>query len=437
MRLQQIRNSYLTESLDQEHVRLVKLWESTGLTIKEADLTAAQIKQLFTDIEQTATSQGVNRSALGKGKDAVTSVNRAWEDLKSKIQDSKPVQGFDQKVSDALSKIGMGAADPKFNGEVNKWVQKYRDFAKKHPIAQGAIYATLIALAGITGAGVGGAAALGLLKMADKLLQGERFSSAAYSGVKTGITAFAASKLGDLIKGVKPGEQIPPVNSGELPPGTPKMDFDKYEYYMHPNNGVVVQVPKGMGSPFDPSTPAGAARDQLRAAMAQGAQSQGVDAAGDAAFDAMGQAAKLRSSLRGESKTVKGRRLSEGQVYLVIKKITESSLTEGPMDWAKGQAQRIGKNLTTKYTVDKLRRAWQGAGSPADSDDIYNILTGAGEVPNDIVDTVYKSMKIPLGGEPAAADFDTVKQMIMKLPTDRRVRLLKSLTKQSAAPAAA
>jgi hypothetical protein len=168
------------------------------------------------------------------------------------MQDSSPVKGFDKKVSDALSKIGMGADDPQFNGQVNKWVQKYRDFAKKHPIAQGAIYATLIALAGITGAGVGGAAALGLLKMADQLIQGKRFSSAAYSGVKAGALAFAASKLGDLIRGMKPGDQIPKVIDGQDivdVPGVPKMDFQKYDYYLGDSNNVVA-VPKGAGNPF-------------------------------------------------------------------------------------------------------------------------------------------------------------------------------------------
>jgi hypothetical protein len=54
-----------------------------------------------------------------------------------------------------------------------QYVQKYRDFAKKHPILQGFLYSALIAAAGISSAGLGGAAALALLKTADKALQGE------------------------------------------------------------------------------------------------------------------------------------------------------------------------------------------------------------------------------------------------------------------------
>jgi hypothetical protein len=90
----------------------------------------------------------------------------------------------------------------------------YRKFAKEHPIAQGLIYSALIAAAGISGAGLGGAAVLGLLKMTDKLLQGEKFSSAAYSGAKTGAMAYGASKVGDYIKG-KMGE--PPAGGGAKP----------------------------------------------------------------------------------------------------------------------------------------------------------------------------------------------------------------------------
>ena len=266
MRLTLLENKYLYEGLDRRTSQSMFLWESAGIRITEAALSIDQINQIFQQIEKDTIAAGGSRTIIGKGKDAVTAVNAAWEDLKTKIQNSGPIKGFDQKVSDTLSKIGVGAKDPEFNGKVNKWVQKYRDFAEKHPIAQGAIYATLIALAGISGAGVGGAAALGLLKMADKLLQGERFSSAAYAGAKTGITAFAASKLGDLIKGAKPGEQIPVDPKDSEAWQALKRDYKNYDYYLHPDNGSVVAVPKDMGSPFQPGTAAYDARQQLIAA---------------------------------------------------------------------------------------------------------------------------------------------------------------------------
>ena len=187
--------SKLYEGFDNPSKHTAFLWESAGKKITEAQLTADQINQLFGAIETQITAGGTNRTVLGKGKDALTAVNRAWNDLKTKIQNSGPVTNFDQKISDVLSKIGMGSADPQFNGQVAGWVQKYRNFAKQHPIMQGAVYATLIALAGISGAGVGGAAALGLLRAADQLLQGQRASSAAYGGAKAGALAYGAGQL--------------------------------------------------------------------------------------------------------------------------------------------------------------------------------------------------------------------------------------------------
>ena len=71
------------------------LWESAGRKIIEAQLTPDQISQLFTDVEQGATAAGGNRTAVGKGKDAAGAVNKAWTELKSKIQDSAPIKNVD------------------------------------------------------------------------------------------------------------------------------------------------------------------------------------------------------------------------------------------------------------------------------------------------------------------------------------------------------
>jgi hypothetical protein len=199
----------LTES------RTYKLWESAGQKISEAQLTADQINQIFKQVEQGATAAGGNRTMLGKGKDVAGAVNKAWEDLKTKVQDSGPIKGVDAMYDSAAEKLKQATGGDE---GVMKYVQKYRDFAKKHPVAQGLIYSALIAAAGISGAGVGGAAALGLFKMVDKLLQGEKFSSATYQGAKTGAMAYGASKLADYVKG-KPegGAGGGGTGSGEVP----------------------------------------------------------------------------------------------------------------------------------------------------------------------------------------------------------------------------
>lgn len=178
--------------------RTYKLWESAGRKLVEAELTANQINQLFQQIEQDATAAGGNRTIIGKGKDAATAINKAWEDLKTKVQNSGPVKNVDTMYDKAAEQLKQATGGDE---GVMKYVQKYRDFAKKHPIAQSLIYSALIAAAGISGAGVGGAAALGLFKLVDKLLQGEKFSSAAYAGAKTGAMAYAAGQIGQALKG--------------------------------------------------------------------------------------------------------------------------------------------------------------------------------------------------------------------------------------------
>ena len=54
---------------------------------------------------------------------------------------------------------------------------------------------------------------------------------------------------------------------------------------------------------------------------------------------------------------------------------------------------QVGKNLTTKVTADKLKKAWSKAGAPTDSNAIAAILSQAG-VNGEVVNTVYKDMGI-------------------------------------------
>ena len=523
MRLDQIQTrKLLTEGLDSTSVKTVLLWESVGNHLIEANLTPDQINQLFTDIESGATAAGGNRTLVGKGKDATMAVNKAWEDLKTKMQDSGPIENFDQKISDALSKIGMGAKDPKFNGEVNKWVQKYRDFAEKHPVAQGAIYATLIALAGISGAGAAGAATLGLLKLADKVLQGERFTSAAYSGAKTGALAYGASKIGDMVRGEpkevpSAGNAAGNASSSPFDPRTEKAVnslLDKYppgEYNYVDGGGSSISIVDQSGnvqavqnitktgmsgnefvdyvssksdtagsvaksassSAVDSTATVADAADQIKnaikfqggggidynlvdlkraavaAAKESGKEAQSIT---DAIVDAMTKQAERAGTApsfqvsdeirnyvdsgittgKGPFAVLKNLKVSSGESInfnsIQIETIIECCdltpavmLTEGPMDAIKkgaaaaggaikkgaaavgAKAAKVGKNMTTKVTADKLNSAWKKAGSPTDSDEIAKILRQQG-VSDEVLAPVYKQLgaKLPAAADPQA-----------------------------------
>ena len=147
-----------------------------------------------------------------------------------------------------------------------------------------------------------------------------------------------------------------------------------------------------------------------------------------------------------------GKKLSEGQIYMLFKRITakndhylaEGRLVEGPMDWIKTKA----KNLTTKVTADKLNSAWQKAGSPMDSDQVAKFLQDQG-VDKGVVDKVFADLKLPAAGQaaqgaeqgaqgaeqgaqPAAAkvDYKAVEKAILSLNKKDKTRMLQYVTKQ-------
>jgi len=236
MKIAQIERVRLVEGLDRNASRTYRLWESAGYVLKEFQLDQKQIDQLFAQVEKDATAAGGNRTALGKGIDITTdagkAVKQAYDDLVAQVQNSGPVKNFDALYDQATEKLK--AATGGDSGAMS-YVQKYRDFAKKHPIAQGVIYSALIAAAGLSGAGLGGAAAIGLFKMTDRLLQGDKFSSAVGKGAVAGATAYAASNIlggGDLPSDPNaPGYQVDadgPANIGNqsfAPPPETSQNF--------------------------------------------------------------------------------------------------------------------------------------------------------------------------------------------------------------------
>ena len=79
----------LLEGLSKPHVQI----------ITEAELTADQINKLFGAVEQQATAAGGNRTAIGKTKDVVDAANNIINQTGRWIQNTTPVQAFDQKFA--------------------------------------------------------------------------------------------------------------------------------------------------------------------------------------------------------------------------------------------------------------------------------------------------------------------------------------------------
>jgi LysM repeat protein len=111
----------------------------------------------------------------------------------------------------------------------------------------------------------------------------------------------------------------------------------------------------------------------------------------------------------------RGKRLSEGQIYVLMREITARNtqlldegylVVEGPMDMLKKAGSFLktkAQNLTQKVTADKLTAAWKADGSKTDSDQVADFLRSQG-VNDQVIKSVYQQMNIPLGVSAAGDD---------------------------------
>jgi ABC-type multidrug transport system fused ATPase/permease subunit len=426
------------------------------------------------------------------------------------LQQSGPVKAFDAKYEEIKNKIASE------NPKLAEAFGKYKQFADNNPklqkfllvIATSAAAALGLAVvggasAGIAATGLGVGAATAIVQIADRLLKGEKASTAigrgATAGIVAGVTAagvkaavMALDQLGAITK-IKNSFQV------EFNGKTAMVNAEDYKawkegfaaaekiadsadfmsnadaYFAAANQASVVKaqvaaeiLAKAADPAYQEATMA-AAEIIIRPGAIESAVAAMRDAA--AAINpviaaAAGQAAGGAGEKK-ESYYVQQRPLSEGQVYLLLKRVAaQEQLTEGPV-WdkvksgAKNFANReidaaksavgmvgkglgaVGKQITNKNTYEKLWASWKLEGSPTDSEELAKFLKGQG-VSDEVVAKVYGDMKIPAAGSaPAAAavDIETVKQMIAKLPVDRKARLLTYLLggKKAAgkAPAAA
>ena len=160
-----------------------------------AELTADQVDALFKKAEQVTsgdkTLAGKALGGLGAAAklpfEVTAKINKKMDDLfKEKIKTMKPVQNFDAAFNKLKENIvsKTGGKD----GNVMKSVEAYRNFAKKHPIAQSLIIAALTTLASFIGGPLGGAIANFGIRSIDRLLKGEDISDVLYKGVKSAVT---------------------------------------------------------------------------------------------------------------------------------------------------------------------------------------------------------------------------------------------------------
>jgi hypothetical protein len=468
------------DGLTLEQRRIVEGIYNEFVPLIEATLTADQIKGIFKNVEQQAVAGGDNRTLAGLGVDGVKQVNATINNVGKWLQNTTPVKMADEKFEKLKNDINTKFPDSKLlDGISNLGI-----WMKENPGKSAAVIGVLTALASLAGGPVGGAIAGQVLRGAAELIKGEKLSTAMGKGVKTAALGYLSGKafemLGNWMAGFR--EQSIPFGSGDA--GLENVSWDATKTLRSPGMEWT-QTTQGFNALVKPEE-ASAIRaamnlvkgggdgalegfDQLKsvASIIQSkdymADMQGmVDGAWKAAKDndsllqfintakqglqagAQGAVAASTGSEKKESYYVQTRPLSEGQVYLLLKKIAATEqLNEGPMDWVKKGAaavgkgiQRVGQNITNKLTYEKLLAGWKLDGSPTDSEELKKFLTSM-EVSDDIVNKVYTDMKLNTtdaaetpAAQAATGGYAEIKKTIMQLNTKDRKRMIAYLTKQ-------
>ena len=504
MKLSHLEQHYIFESLGfEKHDPYVEYWKKeVHPLLLEVALSPEQVKQLFKSIETTASEQGSNRTAAGKAVDTAGEISEKVKDLwfnklGGALQQSGPVKAFDAKYEEIKNKIA--AENPKLAEALGK----YKQFADNNPKLQKFLLMVAASIAGSIGLAVAGGAAAGIaatglgvgagvaiVNIVDRLLKGEKASTAIGRGGTAGIVAGLSAAgvkaittmFNNMADAFRPGQQYQDIMVGN-PPVKVRINAEDAEMLgklhqdaissMEAQGGIdgLKDMLAGAGDSLPVDTPEFTTwmktMDKVALkAMDPSYQEAIVRAAGDAtATNAaisqltanaakasqtlaplVGAVAGQKAGAAGEKKEsyyVQTRPLSEGQVYLLLKKVSEQQqLTEGPVwDKVKGAAGAavgaaakglgaVGKQITTNATYPKLLAAWKLEGSPTDSEDIKRFLQNYGGITPDVIDKVYADMK--LGGSRDAANavsVEDIKSLIAKLNTSDREKVISHLEK--------
>ena len=462
--------------------------------LMEVALSPEQIKQLFKSIETTASEQGSNRTAAGKAVDKAGEITDKVKDLwfnklGTALQQSGPVKAFDAKYEEIKNKIA--AENPKLAEALGK----YKQFADNNPKLQKFLMMVAASIAGSLGLAVAGGAAAGIaatglgvgagvaiVNIVDRLLKGEKASTAigrgATAGIVAGLTAAGVKAASEMFNSIansfKPGQEYHEIMLGN-PPRKVLINAEDGEMLAKLHQDAMSQMKGQDVADLLSSGGATPGLDKYLETAAEVAQRASdpayqqaiADAAGAALDTTVGldilqanaaEAAKTIAPIAGavagqkagaagekkESYYVQRRPLSEGQVYLLLKKISkQQELTEGPMDLLKKGAGKVagavgkglsavGKQITTNATYPKLLAAWKLEGSPTDSEELRKFLTNYGGITPDVINTVYTQMKLPTAGAAgqttiSAAELD---KLINQLNTRQKKEIMKYLQQQ-------
>ena len=350
----------------------------------EVALQPDQINQLFKSIEK-----GGGRSLIGKAKDAAGKINNIWFDkFGGMLQNSTPVQAFDQKYEQLKSSIA--AKNPK----VAASLAKYGDFAKNNPklhkfllAIAGSVAAALgVAFAGGVGAGAlavgtGAGIATGIINIADRLLQGQRASTAigrgATTGAIAGLTAAAATKIAASIADSFRAEYVQAKGANNLMKGT--FDLNGQWTFV---TGKAEDV-RMLNKLVDAGDMNGFYN--LVAKMRTPEYVQGLEAS-----------AEVIKKAAQHYQTAKDTLTTLAQVASAAAGGSASAATSGQPtteSLSRRQITELFGITGNKIDAGKLEKAWKQAGSPTDSEEIRKILQSAG-VESSSIDQAFQAIGV-------------------------------------------
>jgi hypothetical protein len=412
------------------------------LSLNEANLTADQIKQLFTNVEQQVTAGGENRSGLGQAKDVAVETKKIIGQIPGWLKNSTPVKNFDGKFKELKDTINKKFPDSKLLDAVSG----LGTMAANNPGKTAAIVGILTVLAGLAAGPLGGMIAGSVLKSASQLLQGKDLSTAVGSGLKTGAMGAVAGFAGDAMAGgdaaadataagdaaggltIDPSAQAATDKLiGQYPP-------DEYTYTAGGAGNITITDADGNVVATQNISRTGLNGQQfVDYANQQGAKTESI---------------VKKKQLIKEEILYNLRPLSESMVAILFKRIATTNhkmISEGViweqgdepegqkpsfMQKVMGKASEFGKNLTTKVTASKLMSAWKQEGSPPDSDGIAEFLKKQG-VNDQVIAQTFKDMQLPPPGKgQATAEIADLKKEIAELGPESAKKLMGFLSQR-------
>ncbi len=404
----------------------------------EVALAPDQIKQLFTAIEK-----GAGRSTLGKAGDALKGAKDKISDVwfnkfGGMLQSSAPVAAFDQKWEDIKSKIAAK------NPELAAKLAKYGEFAKNNPnlhkfllaIAGSAAAALGVAVAGGIGAGAlavgtGTGIAVGILNIADRLLQGQKASTAigrgATTGAIAGLAAGAAAKIGDMVKAGLRSDIIADLKGMKIM--NHHMDYNgaifnavtKEPETSALKNAFDSLMPKiGTGGQVDPN-----AVNKFAELMAKVSSPEYQEMIGQTreVAKAAKEAAKSSIALVSQLQQV-GTAAAGGVASAATNQQPPAPVKESLNNRQLNELFGITGN---KVDASKLQKDWKKAGSPTDSDEVAKILQDAGVDPA-VISQAFSDMELPapagttsaLAGDNTVNTQDLLAQIMALTPAEQQ-----------------